>query len=115
MTYREMGLPDQAMECFRAAAGDPTFAERSAEMIGRALLDQGRFDEAAEEFTRALETLPGASQNGVGLRFHLGLAHEVAGRTAAALAEFERVYAVQPNYPDVVQKIRVLRRTLESV
>lgn len=115
MTYREMGLHDQAVECFRTAAGDPAFAERSAEMIGRARLDQGRFDEAAEEFARALETLPGASENGAGLRFHLGLAHEVAGRTAAALAEFERVYAVQPSYPDVAQKIRVLRRTLESV
>lgn len=115
MTYREMGLHDQAVDCFRTASEDPVFAERSAEMIGRARLDQGRFDEAAEEFARALETLPGASENGVGLRFHLGLAHEVAGRTAAALAEFERVYAAQPNYPDVVQKIRVLRRALESV
>jgi tetratricopeptide (TPR) repeat protein len=115
MTYREMGLGDQAVESFRVAARDPAFAERAAEMIGRILLDQGRFDEAAEEFGRALETLPGAEEDGVGLRFHLGLAHEVAGRTARALAEFERVYAIQPNYPDVAQKIRVLRRTLESV
>jgi tetratricopeptide (TPR) repeat protein len=115
MTYREMGLADQAVESFRAAARDPALAERAAEMIGRTLLDQGRFDEAAREFGHALDTLPGASENGVGLRFHLGLAHEVAGRTAAALAEFERVYAIQPNYPDVAQKIRVLRRALESV
>ena len=115
MTYREMGLFDQAVECFRTAAQDPAFRERTAEMIGRSLLDQGRFDEAAEEFARALETLPDGSENGICLRFHLGLAHEVAGRTTEALAEFERVYAVQPNYPDVAQKIRVLRRTPESV
>jgi tetratricopeptide (TPR) repeat protein len=115
MTYREMGLADQAVERFRSAAQDPAFAERAAEMIGRTLLDQGRFDEAAEEFARGLETLPGTADNGVGLRYHLGLAHEVAGRAAEALAEFERVYALQPNYPDVAQKIRVLRRTPESV
>ena len=115
MTYREMGLFDQAVECFRTAAQDAAFVERAAEMIGRSLLDQGRFDEAAEEFARALKTLPAGSENGVCLRFHLGLAHEVAGRTAEALAEFERVYAVQPNYPDVAQKIRVLRRAPESV
>jgi tetratricopeptide (TPR) repeat protein len=115
VTYREMGLLEQAVERFRAAAQDPAFHERCAEMIGRCLLDQGRFDEAAEEFERALESLSGKPEAGVSLRFQLGLAHEVAGRPQEALAEFERVYAAQPNYPDVAQKIRVLRRTPESV
>jgi tetratricopeptide (TPR) repeat protein len=115
MTYREMGLADQAVECFRTAAQDPAFGSRAAEMIGRCLLDEGRFDEAAEEFARALEGLGEASEAGVGLRFQLGLAHEVAGHAPEALAEFERVYAVQPNYPDVAQKLGVLRRALERV
>jgi tetratricopeptide (TPR) repeat protein len=115
MTYREMGLCDQAVECFRSAAHDPAFGSRSAEMIGRCLLDEGRFDEAAEEFARALQGLDESSEAGVGLRFQLGLAHEVAGHAPEALAEFERVYAVQPNYPDVAQKIGVLRRALEQV
>ena len=115
MTYREMGLPDQAVECFRTAAHDPAFDSRSAEMIGRCLLDEGRFDEAAEEFARALKGFEEASEAGVCLRFQLGLAHEVAGHASEALAEFERVYAVQPNYPDVAQKIGVLRRALERV
>jgi tetratricopeptide (TPR) repeat protein len=115
MTYREMGLIDQAVECFRTAAHDPVFGPRSAEMIGRCLLDEGRFDEAAEEFARALEGFEEASEAGVCLRFQLGLAHEVAGHAPEALAEFERVYAVQPNYPDVAQKIGILRRALERV
>ena len=63
----------------------------------------------------ALEGFAESSEAGVCLRFQLGLAHEVAGHAPEALAEFERVYAVQPNYPDVAQKIRVLRRTLENV
>ena len=115
MTYREMGLLDQAVECFRSAAHDQAFGSRSAEMIGRCLLDEGRFDDAVEEFTRALEGFAESSEAGVCLRFQLGLAHEVAGHAPEALAEFERVYAAQPNYPDVAQKIRVLRRTLASV
>ena len=115
MTYREMGLCDQAVECFRTAAQDPTFDSRSAEMIGRCLLDEGRFDEATEEFTHALQGHEESSDTGVCLRFQLGLAHEVAGHAPEALAEFERVYAVQPNYPDVAQKIGVLRRALEQV
>ncbi len=115
MTYREMGLLEQAVECFRTAALDSAFGQRSAEMIGRCLLDQGRFDDAAAEFARALEGLGDSSEAGVCLHFQLGLAHEVAGHLPEALAEFERVYAVQPNYPDVAQKLRLLRRAPERV
>ena len=110
-----MGLLEQAVERFRVADQDPAFRERCAEMIGRCLLDEGRFDEAVEEFTRALEVTGTTPEAEVSLRFQLGLAHEVAGRAPQALAEFERVYAAQPNFPDVAQKIRNLRRTPESV
>jgi tetratricopeptide (TPR) repeat protein len=115
VAYREMGLLEQAVERFRVADKDPAFRERCAEMIGRCLLDEGRFDEAVEEFTRALEVTGTTPDAEVSLRFQLGLAHEVAGRAPQALAEFERVYAAQPNFPDVAQKIRNLRRTPESV
>ena len=114
MAYREMGLLEQAVEAFRAAGHDPAFAQRCAEMVGRCLLDQGSFDEAAQEFMVALE-LPGVTSEGaLDLRFQLGLAHEAAGRIEAALAEFERVYTAMPSYPDVAQKIRMLRKALES-
>ena len=115
MTYREMGLLEQAIESFRLAARDPAFAARCAEMIGRCLLDQGRLDDAVSEFTTALETLGARPEVEASLRFQLGLVHEAAGRPQEALAQFERVYAAQANYPDVGLKIRVLRRTLEKV
>ena len=79
-------------------------------MIGRSLLDQGMFDDAAEEFRTALG-LPGLDPAvSANLRYQLGLAHEAAGRAQEALGEFERVYAQQPSYPDVAQKIRVLHQ-----
>ena len=115
MTYREMGLLEQAIEAFRNAAVDPAFVVRCAEMIGRSLLDEGRFDEAAREFEAGLN-LPGLTPMArADLRYQLGLAHEAAGRVQEALAEFERVYAMHASYPDVALKIRVLRKTLESL
>ena len=115
MAYREMGLLDQALDCFRVAARSPAFAQRCAEMIGRSLLDQGLFDDAVNEFSSAL-SLPGLDAGtSSNLHFQLGLAHEAAGRPQESLAEFEHVYAQQPNYPDVAQKIKALRRALESV
>jgi tetratricopeptide (TPR) repeat protein len=115
MAYREMGLLDQALDCFRVAARSPAFAQRCAEMAGRSMLDQGLFDDAVEEFSNAL-SLPGLDAGTESnLRFQLGLAHEAAGRPLEALGEFERVYAQQANYPDVAQKIKALRRALENV
>jgi tetratricopeptide (TPR) repeat protein len=114
MTYREMGLLEQAVEAFRVAGHDTAFAHRSAEMIGRCYLDQGRFDDAAQEFMAALELPRAGSESGVDLRFQLGLAHEAGGRIRDALAAFEAVYSVQPSYPDAAQKIRMLRQALGS-
>jgi tetratricopeptide (TPR) repeat protein len=114
MAYREMGLLEQAIDAFRVAGKDPAFAQRCSEMVGRSMLDQGRFEEAAQEFIVALE-LPGLTPEGANdLRYQLGLAYEAAGRTEEALAEFERVYAGMPSYPDVAMKIRVLRKAMES-
>ena len=111
MTYREMGLLDQAVESFRMAGSDPAFAHRASEMIGRCLLDQGRFDEAAQEFAGALRS-PGLEPSaGVNLRYQLGLALEAAGRLREALDEFEQVFAQQPSFPDVALKLRVLRKS----
>jgi tetratricopeptide (TPR) repeat protein len=114
MAYREMGLLEQAIDSFRGASHEPSFSQRCAEMIGRCMLDQGRFDEAAQEFMVALE-LPGLTPEGsLDLRYQLGLAHEAAGRIESSLAEFERIYAAMPSYPDVALKIRMLRKALES-
>jgi len=114
MAYREMGLLDHAIESFRMALGHPALAHRAAEMLGRCLLDQGRFDEAVAELSEALER-PGLDADGtLGLQYLLGLALEAAGRTGDAVAVFEQVFAAQPNYHDVAQKLRTLGKGREA-
>jgi tetratricopeptide (TPR) repeat protein len=112
MTYREMGLLTQAVDGFRLAAADPAFTYRAAEMIGRCLLDQGRFEEAVHEFAEALRSPKLAPEAVLGLRYQLGLAHEAAGDLNGAVAEFERVFEQQANYSDVALKLRALRTSL---
>jgi len=114
VTYREMGLHEQAIASFRTSAQDPAYSARCTEMIGRCLLDQGQIDAAIAEFTTALAG-EGSADTAASLRYQLGLAYEAAGRAQEALAAFESVAAAQANYPDVAQKIRALRRSLESV
>ncbi len=114
MAYREMGLVEQAIESFRLAAQDMNFTQRCAEMIGRCLLEEGRFEEAAYELTQALAFSALEPDVAVGVRYQLGIALEAAGRSLEALAEFERVFEIQSSYPDVALKIRDLRKNLEA-
>ncbi len=115
MTYREMGLLEQAVDSFRRAGADPAFGPRSAEMIGRCLLDQGRFEEAVDEFHAALALPNLSAESMAGLRFQLGLALEAGGQLGEALEQFQLVFTQQASYPDVALKIRVLRKALENV
>ena len=105
MTYREMGLLDQAMDSFRSAEQDAAFAARALEMVGRCLADQGRLAEAVEEFERALALPTVTPENDVELRYWHGIALAGLGRDEEALAEFERVQAQLPGFEDVEQSI----------
>ena len=114
MSYREMGLLEQAVESFRVAAQDPALGLRAMEMIGRCFLDQGRFDEAIEEFDRALSDNRLDPEARLGLHYEIGVAHQAAGRVSEALNVFESIHAEQPDFPDVDSKIRALRKSMES-
>jgi tetratricopeptide (TPR) repeat protein len=114
MSYREMGLYEHAIEALRTAAQSQAFSVRASELIGRCLLDQGDFDGAAEELTRTLELPELTPASAHDIRYQLGLAYEVGGRPDEALRQFERIYASEPNYPDVASKIRTLRKMLEQ-
>ncbi len=112
MTYREMGLFEQAVESFHAAAQDPAFASRALEMAGRCMADEGRTSEAVEELARAL-ALPGVTGGNDGeLRYYYGLALSACGRTAEALAELELVQMRLPGFEDVDHHVAELRGQL---
>jgi tetratricopeptide (TPR) repeat protein len=110
MTYRQMGLLDEAVAEFRLAARDPEFSIKCTDMLGRCLLERGDFGAAIAEFERGL-ALPGVSpESALSFRYSLGLVLEASGRSIEALEQFEAVFQAQPNYPDVAAKIRELRR-----
>jgi tetratricopeptide (TPR) repeat protein len=83
-------------------------------MIGHCLLEEGRFEDAVGELSEALADPELDAEASVGIRFELGLALEAGGKNEEALAEFERVFEIQPSYPDVALKIKGLRKGLEA-
>ena len=112
MTYREMGLLEQAVDSFRISQDEPRLAIRSMEMIGRCFADQGRNAEATLEFERAL-LLPDADEVAASeLRYQLGCVLQAEGDFASALANFEFVTQHLPGYQDVDDRVRDLRQGL---
>ncbi len=112
MTYREMGLLEQAVDSFRVSEQDPRLTARSLEMIGRCFDDQGRYAEGALEFRRAIDA-PGVSADMLD-ELHLQLATSLArsGDAAGAESELARIGADFDTDPDLAERVAELRRSL---
>lgn len=110
MTYRQMGLLDEAVAEFRIASRSPEFRLMAIDMLGRSLLERGDFGAAIAELERGLSTPGMALDAELNFRYNLGLALEASGRVVEALEQFEAVFSAEPNYPEVALKIRELRR-----
>lgn len=112
MTYREMGLLEQAIDSFHVAQEDPQLAPRALEMSGRCLADEGRHHEACGDFRRAIGLLDSAAGTDGEVRYYLAHSLTEIGDHDAALAEYELVEASLPGYEDVIDRIAALRRVL---
>ena len=107
------------MKASRSSRGD-IFGRAFAEDLSHLKDKLAPFDsdvaraEVAQELERTL-TLPDLTPaSAFDIRYQLALAFEVGGRLDEALEQFEKVYASEPNYPDVASKIRGLRKMLEQ-
>ncbi|HVN32972.1 MAG TPA: tetratricopeptide repeat protein [Thermoanaerobaculaceae bacterium] len=109
LAYREMGLLDEAIGEFQLSAKSPEYLVESASMIAACFMEKGLPEQGAEWYARAL-TAPGvALEMELGLRYELGRAQEAAGNTAAALASFSEVLAINPAFRDVMDRVSKLR------
>ena len=83
-------------------------AELPNGMLGLALMDARRYDEAAEQFRKTLRLNP----NSVNAYYNLGLTLLKKGRPAEAVPEFKRVLAITPNDPDARINLAISYATL---
>ncbi len=102
MSYKEMGLLEDALAEFEKSAASPVLRFSSDEMRAAVLLDLGRY----EECVRLLEDLlPLETEEGLGIRFLLGLAYERLGSEDRALREYRLVEEQDPEFRDVRARI----------
>jgi tetratricopeptide (TPR) repeat protein len=120
LAYREMGLLDQAVEEFQAAAGQvaqgdgtPRFLQ-SCNMLGHCFMEKGMPRPAALWFKRGLEA-PGHTEDEYqAMRYDLATAYEQMGDNGRAIEVLSEVYAIDVSYRGVADRLRELQKASKS-
>jgi hypothetical protein len=106
MSYKEMGLYEEALREFELASGSPELSASCEEMRADVLIELGRYQECAH----LLRGLVARDENdGVGIHFLLGLAYEKLGESELALREYRLVEERDPGFRDVRVRIAQLK------
>jgi tetratricopeptide (TPR) repeat protein len=116
LAYREMGLLDQAVEEFQAAAnmvapgdGTPRYLH-CCNMLGHCFMEKGMSRPAALWFKRGLAA-PGHTEDEYqAMRYDLGTAYEQLGETDRAIEILSEVYAIDVSYRGVAERLRELQK-----
>jgi tetratricopeptide (TPR) repeat protein len=105
VTYKEMGLHEEALNEFRMASAGDGFRGKAFEMAGLCHLEMEEFEEAVEAFRRALRERTREDEEYPGLCFNLGRALEGIGQTEEALQNYTEVAALNPQFPGLRERL----------
>lgn len=110
---RQAGNPDLAVETLqRAERGHADYREACA-LLGELFLQQGQPGLARDRLKEATAGEP-VSLGNLQPHFHLAVLDEKEGRIAEALALFEKIQAVNLQFPGIAEKIKDARARLKE-
>jgi tetratricopeptide (TPR) repeat protein len=100
---------DKAIKELQIAVKDTGRAPFAYNLLGLAFIELGRFDLAAIQFERSLETMPKElSDISRSVRFNLGAAYEAMGNVSAAIAEYEMILAEDVEFASLQGRLKNL-------
>ena len=108
VAFKEMGLLDEAIAQFQKALRSPEGRLKTSEQLGIAFFQKDRVAIAEAVLRRAIEGLPGADDEKIGLIYWLGRALEAQHRAGEALAFYERALAVDIRFLDLGERVQRL-------
>ncbi|HEV8246001.1 MAG TPA: tetratricopeptide repeat protein, partial [Polyangiaceae bacterium] len=108
VAYKEMGLINDALNEFEAAARDPNRECMCFAMIGMIFLEQNQLDKAAEAYIQALSATEKTVEQEMSLYYDLGNVYEMKGKNADALYYFQKIGRRDPGYRDIADRIHTL-------
>jgi tetratricopeptide (TPR) repeat protein len=110
LTYRDMGMIDDAVRELEVAAKSPRLRFDAAALLARLLRDRGEVASAVEWFERAAEAPAPTPEAGRQLLYELGQALEESSETSRALAVYLELQADARDYRDVTARVDRLSR-----
>jgi pilus assembly protein FimV len=110
LTYRDMGMVDDAVRELGWAARSPRRRFEASSLVARLLRDRGNLAAAVEWFERAAEAPAPTPEAGRDLLFELGETLEAADESARALAVYLELRSDAGEYRDVSSRIERLTR-----
>ncbi|HET9276405.1 MAG TPA: tetratricopeptide repeat protein, partial [Gemmatimonadales bacterium] len=108
IAFKEMGLVEEAIAQFQKALRSPEGRLKTSEQLGIAFFDKSQFAISEAVLRRAIEGLPGADDEKIGLLYWLGRALEAQKRSPEALPLYERALAVDIRFLDLGDRVRRL-------
>lgn len=109
-TYREMGMPDEAMRALETAVRSPRQRFEAASLLAAFHRERGELVQAVEWLERAAEAPAPSAEEARALLYELGSTLERLGEAARALAVFLELQADAGDYRDVPARIDRLSR-----
>ena len=101
ITYKEMGLLDEAVEEFTKASKSPEMAATAFEMLGRVFLEKKDYKGAVTSLKAGLSSKVGAPEEKIGLFYHIGRAYEALGAKDNAFTAYSKVARFDPGFEDI--------------
>ena len=112
LTYRDMGMMDEAVTALELASKSPAHRFASAAALGRLHRDRDTFERAIYWFERAAEAPAPSLEEGRALLYELGDVLERTLESARALAVFLELQADAGEYRDVSVRAERLARVV---
>lgn len=108
LVLKQVQIFDLALEAFREAANDPTYAGKAHAQLALCFRSIGRYQEAVTAFDRALESPTLSTTERVNILYLLGQTLESLGRYTGALEAYDWIRMQRPDFRDVEDRIKHL-------
>lgn len=105
IAYKEMGLYDEAVEEFRAAAGDSSRSADCACLEGICWRDKGDIAAAENAFKGGLALPCLTSETRLNLKYELAILYELSSRTEEAISLYGEILGVNIYFRDVSNRL----------
>lgn len=114
ITYKEMGLLDEAIMEFTKASKGPEMAAKAFEMLGRIHLEKREYDKAVLLLNEGLKAKVDMPEEQVGLFYSLGLAYEAMTDKEKATKAYLKVKEFAPDFADIEARLEAVGAVREG-